>query len=146
LEKARGDAGLNEEERFDLVRRALAAWNASDLEMLDALTTPDSEFVPAVAGAVDGGTVRGIDAFRRFIAGVREVWAEPPRVEAEEFRHIGERVLLEGRLVAQGRGGGVEVNQAFAALVDFEGDKISRIHNFLDPAEALKVATQKEHA
>jgi len=134
------------DERLEVARRALAAWNATDLETLDDLTTPDSEFVPAIVGALDGGPVRGIDAFRRFVAGVRDAWTEPPRVENGEFRPVGEQVLLEGRIVAQGRGSGVEVNQPFAAVISFDGDKISRIHNFLDPAEALDFANQKENA
>ena len=137
---------MTDEERVDLVRRSLTAWNAADLDTLEGLTVADAEFVPAVAGGVDGGSVRGIAAFRTFFADVRQVWEEPPRIEPEEFSVVGERVVFAGRMFARGRGGGVEVNQKIAAVIDFEGNRISRIHNFLDPAEALEAATEKEHA
>ena len=137
---------MTDGEREDLVRRALAAWNAGDLDTLEDLSTPDAEFVPAVAGAVDGGSVRGFDAFRAFFADVGDVWEGPPQLKPEEFRHVSERVLFLGRIVARGRGSGVEVNQEIAALIDFEGEKLTRIHNFLDPAEAIDFATEKERA
>lgn len=137
---------MTDDERVEVVRRALDAWNAGELETLDDLSTPDAEFVPAVAGAVDDGPVRGFAAFRSFFTRVQQVWEEPPRIEPEEFRHVGGRVLLLGRIIARGRGSGVEVNQEIAALIDFEGEKIARVHNFLDPAEAIEFATKKEHA
>ena len=100
---------LSEDERVDLVRRALAAWNAGDLETLEDLSTPDAEFVPAVAGAVDDGPVRGFAAFRSFFTSVGEVWEEPPRIEPDEFRHVGGRVLMLG---ASSPGGGAAASRS----------------------------------
>ena len=50
----------------DVARRGYECWAAGDYDGMLELTTPDFEFVPAIAAAVEGGSIRGHDAFRRF--------------------------------------------------------------------------------
>ena len=66
------------------------------------LSTPDFEFVPAIAAAVDGGSVKGPAEFRRFLTGLNETW-ETFRIEVDELERIleGELRKLPRRILGQ---------------------------------------------
>jgi ketosteroid isomerase-like protein len=66
------------------------------------------------------------------------------RLEIEEFRDLGDDVLLIGRLRARGRESGVEVDSATAWLFTFRGSKVWRARGYLDPREALEAAGLQE--
>ena len=83
MEEARSDAGMNEAP-LDLARRGYACWAAGDYDGMLELATPDFEFVPAIAASVEGGSIKGHDAFRRFFADLDETW-ETFRISADGF-------------------------------------------------------------
>jgi hypothetical protein len=62
----------------------------------------------------------------------------------DEFRQVGDRVLVGGRLEARGRGSGITVDAPFWMLVDFREGKLSRTRAYLDEAEALKAVRATE--
>ena len=66
-------------------------------------------------------------------------WAEL-RLEADEFRDLGEDVLMIGRLHAKGRESGVEIESPIAWLSTLRARRIVRSRGYLDPQEALKAA------
>jgi ketosteroid isomerase-like protein len=99
------------------------------------LTTPDFEFVPAIAASVEGGSIRGHEEFRRFFADLNETW-ETFRISVEDFRESGARVMSIGRLTAKGRGSEVELDQPFFSVLWFQGDRIARMQSFLDETSA----------
>jgi ketosteroid isomerase-like protein len=127
------------EARLELAGAALDAWNRRDIEWLREHGTPDFEFVPAVAATVEGGSVKGPEGLARFLEEMDESWEEF-RIEAMEFELVGELVLGRGRVIAKGRGSGVELDQPLSSVISFEDDRIARMQSFLDPEQALAAA------
>jgi ketosteroid isomerase-like protein len=125
--------------RLELAWAAVDAWNSRDLEWMRENLRPDFEFVPAVAATVEGGSVRGFDEFGRFLEEMDESW-ESFRIEFDEFRPVGGQLVGLGRVVAKGRGSGVELNQPLGTLVSFNEGKVARMQSFLDPEQALAAA------
>ena len=139
LEEARGDAGMNEAP-LDVARRGYARWAAGDFDGMLELATPDFEFVPAIAASVEGGSIKGRDAARRFCADLDETW-ETFRISADDFREAGGRVLGIGRLTAKGRGSELELDQPIYTVLWFQGDRIARMQSFLEES-AARAATR----
>jgi ketosteroid isomerase-like protein len=131
--------------KVQLARQAVDAWNRRDADWVIANSMPDVEFVPAVAGSVEGEgrrTVRGADGFRRFFADLDETW-EQFEVEAQEFRVVGDALVAFCRVHAKGRGSGLELDQPMAMVSWFRGDKFARAQSFLDLDEALEAAKER---
>jgi len=132
----------------ELARQAVDAWNRRDADWVIANCTPDFEFVPAVAGSVEGEerrTVRGADGIRRFFTDLEETW-DRFEVEAQDFREVGDALVVFCRIHARGRGSGLELDQPMAMVSWFRGDKFARAQSFLDQDEALEVAAGREVA
>jgi ketosteroid isomerase-like protein len=125
--------------RIELARAALEAWNSRDLDWMRSNGTADFEFVPAVAATVEGGSVKGQEAMVDFLEEMDESW-ETFRIEPEEVRRVGEVVLTRGRVIAKGRGSGLELDQPIASVIHFSDEKIARMQSYLDPEEALAAA------
>jgi len=120
------------------------AYNRRDVDGLFAeLATPDFEYYPGIVRALDGGGYRGREGVDRFAADTRENWAELQSI-AEEFRDLGDRVLVLSRLKGRGKGSGLPVDQPFATILDFRGDRIWRSRVYLDRAEGLRAAGLSE--
>jgi ketosteroid isomerase-like protein len=131
-------------DKVDLVKRFLEAYNRSGVAGIFAeLLTPDFEWWPAVAGAYEGGCYQGREGVERFAAAISEVWEEL-QVIAEEFRDLGDCVLVLGRQVGRGRGSGAQVDAPLAAIFDFRGDRIWRLRGYVDRAEGLRTAGVSE--
>ena len=103
--------------------------------------TPDFEFVPAIAATVEGGSVQGHDEFRRFFADLEETW-ETFRIEVDELREVGDRIMGIGRLTARGRASELELDQPIYTVLWFRGDRVARMQSFLD-REAADAAASK---
>ena len=123
----------------ELAREAYDAWMRGDFDAMETMVAEDLEFVPAVAAGVEGGSVRGRDEVLRFFENLDETW-ETFRVEPDEFRAVGGRVLMVGHVRAKGRGSGLELDQPMLSVVWFREGKIARMQSFLDEAAALEAA------
>jgi ketosteroid isomerase-like protein len=126
--------------KVQVVSDALDAWNRGDVDAMVEDTSPDFEFVPAIAAGVEGGSVRGPDEFRQFFRDLEETW-ETFRLEPEEFREIGDQVLGVARLKAKGRGSGVELDQPVFAVTWFRDGKRVRTQTFLEESAAIEAAS-----
>ncbi len=131
-------------EKVEIAKRVVDAYNRRDVDALFAdLATPDFEWYPALIRALDGGGIRGREGVERFALDTEENWEEL-LIVAEEFRDLGDRVLLLGRMKGRGKGSGVPVDQPFASILDFSGDRIRRNRVYLDRAEGLQAAGLSE--
>jgi hypothetical protein len=85
-------------DKVDYARRATDAFNRRDFEGAFAeLGTPDFEWYPAITRALDGGDgYRGREGVERYAADMSENW-EALQAVPEEFRDLGDRVLLLDR-------------------------------------------------
>jgi ketosteroid isomerase-like protein len=120
---------------LDVARRGYERWAAGDFDGLLELTTPDFEFVPAIAAAVEGGSVKGHDAVRRFWSDLDETW-ETFRISADDLREANGRVLGIGRLTAKGRSSEPELDQPIYTVLWFQADRIARMQSFLEETAA----------
>ena len=131
-------------DKVDVARQVIDAYNRRDVDGLFAeLATPDFEWYPALIRALDGGGVRGREGVERFTVDTEENWEEL-QIIAEEFRDLGDRVLVLGRMNGRGKSSGVPVDQPFANILDFRGDRIWRSRVYLDRAEGLRAAGLSE--
>jgi ketosteroid isomerase-like protein len=133
-------------ENVEAVQRAVDAWNADDLDAFLAELDADVEWQPAIESGLEGKatTYRGHD-------GARKVWRDD-RGEAwerltnrpQEFRDLGESVLVLGHLDLTARATGLEFSQEVGEVFDFRAGKIVRVRDFLTHAEALQAVGLRE--
>jgi ketosteroid isomerase-like protein len=126
-----------------VVKQALDAFNRRDLDTYDDLYTPDFEWFPAMAGIVEGSGYKGRKGMTTFLAEVRDTWEEFS-VLTDEFRDIGNRVLVLCRIEGRGRGSGVQVDAPGGMVFEFRAGKMSRGCGYLDRGEALRAAGLSE--
>ena len=107
-------------DRVDVAKRVTDAYNRRDVDGLFAeLATPDFEWYPAIVRALDGGGgYRGREGVEQFAADTRENWEEFQSIP-EEFRDLGDRVLVLGRLKGRGKGSGAPVDHAIRGHLRF---------------------------
>src|SRR5271169_4239774 len=123
----------------EIAERGIDAFNRRDVEALAEVTALDSEWFPALPGAVEGDGSRGFQGIETYLGEIRETW-EALQVLADEYRDLGDRVLMLGRTEGRGRGSGIQVDASLAMVFDFRGGKISRVLTYLDHGEALRAA------
>ena len=127
-------------DKVELAKRVVDAYNRRDIDALfAALATPDFEWWPALTRAYEGGCYQGREGVERFYADTRENWEELQTLP-EEFRDLGDLVLVLGRLKGRGKGSGAPVDTPTVTILDFRGDRIWRSRVYLDHAEGLRAA------
>jgi ketosteroid isomerase-like protein len=126
----------------DIAKRIVEAFNRRDIEPLLDLATPDCVMSSQLldAGADD---FQGRAGLERFYAMLSASWEEFHSV-MEDYRDLGESVLMLGRNTARGRGSGVTIGAPTATILDFRSGKVSRIRLYLDHGEALRAAGVSE--
>jgi ketosteroid isomerase-like protein len=137
-------------DKLEIAKRALDAYNglysatmpenaSVDVEPLFAeFATPDFEW-RGFAASYEGGSYQGREGVERAVAETRATWEEI-RALPEEFRDLGDRVLVLGRVQARGTNSGAQVDAPLASVLDFRGDRICRIRSYLDHAEGIRAA------
>jgi ketosteroid isomerase-like protein len=125
------------QENVEIAKEGIDAFNRRDVDAFMEFTTSDFEMFPAMAGAVDGSSVTGREGLETLFAEVRDIWEEQ-HVIADEFRDLGDCVLVLGRIVGRGRASSVPVVTPSAIVSDFRDGKIVRVRTYLDHGEALK--------
>lgn len=131
-------------DKVELVKRAVDAYSRRDVDtFLAELATPDFEWWPALTRAFEGGCYRGREGVERFDADTRDNWEELRSVP-EEFRDLGDRVLVLGRMQGRGKGSGAPVDAPIANIYDIRGGRIWRVRAYLDREEALRAAGLSE--
>jgi len=131
------------QENVEIAKRGYDAFNRRDLDVVDELCIPDYEFFPALVGTVDGDSYRGREGLARYFEMVSDTWEELYLI-GEEFRDLGDRVLVLGRLEGRGRGGHVPVETPQGSIIELRGGKISCVRTYLDHGEALRAAGLEE--
>ena len=126
------------QENVAVVQRLIDAFNDRDPDIFAGFTTPDFEWITSMA-AVEGEVFVGRVGIETYFGRMRDAW-DVFQTLAEEYRDLGDRVLLLGRLDGRGRTSGVPVSAPLDILFDLRGGRISRMHSFLDHDEALRAA------
>lgn len=134
------------QENVETVQRAVAAWNADDLDACLAELDPDVEWHPSIEPGLEGEatTYEGHDGARRAWREYRgEAW-ERLTSRPQEIRDLGESVLLLGHVDITARTTGIEFSQEIGEIIEFRRGKIVRVRDFLTHAEALEAAGLRE--
>ena len=131
---------------MESVQRAIEAWNADDLDAFLAELDPDVEWQPAIEPGLEGksATYRGHDGARKVWGDDRGGGWERLRNRPQEFRDLGESVLVLGHIDMTARTTGIEFSQDVGEVFDFRAGKIARIRDFLNHAEAIEAAGLSE--
>ena len=124
---------------LEIVRAAVTAFNARDLDALGALIGEDAEFTSRLAG-LDGTTYRGPEGIRRYIADIESAFAGWHTAGNELIEAPDGRVLHLSTIVARGRGGGVPIEQPTAILYTVRDGLIRHADVFFDRAQARAAA------
>jgi ketosteroid isomerase-like protein len=98
---------------------------------------PEVEFEPHLA--MVEGSYRGHDGIRQFMADGSEVM-ELRRLEVDEVRDLGDRVLALGTFYIRGRGSGAEDATPFALLGRIQDGRFVHLKDYGDTAQALGAA------
>lgn len=127
-------------DRAEIVRDYIGAWNRGDIEAVLGHMTEDAEWHPVVV--IEREVFRGHDGFRRFLEGWMATW-ESWNLEVEELHEYGDQKLAFTRVRAKGRGSGIELDQPMAHLFTFRGDLLCRGDSFFDRDEAVATARSR---
>jgi ketosteroid isomerase-like protein len=130
------------QENVEIVKRLIDAFNKREVDAFAEITTPDFEWITSMA-AVEGEVFRGREGIETYFGRMRDAWEEF-LVVANDYRDIGDRVLLLGRLEARGLASGVPVSTSLDILYDLRDGEISRMHSYLDHDEAMGAAGLEE--
>ena len=109
-------------------KKLTAALNRFDVDAFADCCTADFEWFPAMPGTVESVSYEGREGVGGYLRDVLDTW-EDLRVLAEEFRDLGDRVLMLGRMAGRGLGSGVPVDAPIGMVFDFRDGKISRIRS-----------------
>jgi ketosteroid isomerase-like protein len=132
------------EDRTEIARRLLDAFNDRDIEAICAVTTPDVRFT-VIAEQVTGELPDGHDGLREWFGVASRTWerleAGPGGVELEER---GDWLLGTGITRATARGTEKGMVWLWTAAIKVEGDLISRFGIYLSREEALRAISENE--
>ncbi len=124
---------------MDTVRRTLEAAAAGDHRAVTAAFAREIEIDDQDIPDADGH-----DSYFAWMERWNESW-EGWMIEDVELVPAGDdKVLALFRMVATGKGSGIELSRNDAMLAEFSGDKIARIGYYNDQAQARKAAGLSE--
>lgn len=128
------------QEDVEICKRAFEALGVRrDLDAGLEFLHPEFVLQSAIIGGAEGNTYRGH-------AGVREWMAESDaafeqlQVIADEYRDLGDLVLMIGRVYGRGRESGAKVESPTAWLSTVRDQKIVWARGYLDVDEAIQAA------
>jgi ketosteroid isomerase-like protein len=129
------------EENVLLARNAVAAFNRRDVPALVEMTTPDFQWV-TWTGTVEPTVYEGAEGLATYFQDA-DVW-EILDLDAQEFRDLGDRVLVVGMFNARGGGSGVEVRAPYYSAFFVSEGKLARVLSFRTEDEALDAVGLRE--
>ena len=131
------------EENVAVVKSFFEAFADRDLNAAARVLNPEIEIRPAIVGGPEGVVYRGVNGNREFWADIDAAWSEF-RIEPEEFRDLGRKVLVLGRAFAHGRESGIALDEAAGWLATVREGQIVRFRSFTNQREALEAAGLSE--
>jgi ketosteroid isomerase-like protein len=124
------------ERNVELHRRAVAAFNARDIEALIACFDSSCDVHSGFA-SIGGGRYHGHDGLRESFRDSEHAWGEI-RIDPEAYFDLGEHTLSFYVLHACGRRSGVEVARPIAQVARWRDGLIVYLKPYRDREEALR--------
>ena len=129
------------QENVEVIRQAIEAWNAGDMERLRALYDPHA-VVWAPPDWPEPGGVLGRDAIIDTWREMRDLWDADSMGPVSDFRSRGDRVLV--RVDWRGAGRGLETNMQMTLSYTVRNGRVLALEFFRDHTEALEAAGLRE--
>lgn len=124
---------------MEIVRRLYDLWGRRDFAGAVAFYVPDIAYERISSDADFAGAWRGVDQMRRAVSEYLSVW-EDYRNEPEDFRDLGDRVLVRERHKGRGKRSGAAVDHPVGALFTLRNGRLVRLVHYWNLAEALEAA------
>jgi ketosteroid isomerase-like protein len=128
------------EENVEVVRGHYEAFERKNFDAAAEGGDPSGEWIPAIAGAIEGKAYLGFDGFRAYFDELLDSFSEV-RLQNREFRDLGDRVLVLYDLRVRGHDSGVTMDQP---IYTFRSGRIIQGVSYLSRAEALEAAGLRE--
>jgi ketosteroid isomerase-like protein len=129
------------QENLALARTVVAAFNRRDVPALAEMVTDDFQWI-TWTGTVQPTTYHGAEGIASYFRD-SDVW-EVLNLEVQEYRDLGDEVLVVGMFHARGGGSGVEIHAPYYSAFFMSGGKLARVLSFRTEAEALAAVEQRE--
>jgi ketosteroid isomerase-like protein len=118
------------------------SYNRRDPDAWVAVWNPDCEWHPFLTARVEGDPgYHGHNGMRAWFEDVDEMFEEM-LVELDQYREVGERLLVLGHMTAQGRGSGAPVSTEVGWVVEPKGERFQRGWAYTDHEEAERAALE----
>jgi ketosteroid isomerase-like protein len=118
------------------------SYNRRDPDAWVAIWNPDCEWHPFLTARVEGDPgYHGHNGMRAWFEDVDEMFDEIV-VELDQYREVGDRLLVLGRMTARGRGSGAEVNTEVGWVIERRGERFQRGWAYTSHEEAERAATE----
>jgi ketosteroid isomerase-like protein len=130
------------EENVEILRRIYTAWEAGDFTLQADAFDPQIVFFRTgdeLSGLGLAGKWRGLAEVGEALREWLRAW-ENLRIEAQEFRDLGERVLVLDRHIATGKRSGVPLDHEMGQVVTVREGRIVRWDAYWNRPEALEAA------
>ena len=126
-----------------LLEKARDAYNRRDPEAWVAVWNPNCEWHPFLSARVDVDLgYHGHNGIRAWFEDVDEMFSEM-HVELDQFREVGDRLLILGRMTATERASGAELSSEVAWVVEPRGEKLQRGWSYRSHAEGERAAEEE---
>ena len=126
------------QENVKIAKDFYDAYNARNSDALDRLLHPEAEITTLSArGGLGGDWSRGTT--RQYFEQLDEAWTGL-RIEIEEYREVGERVVALGVARGAGTSSHVELTSNFAAVLLVRDTQIVLVDSYSNWEDALEAA------
>jgi ketosteroid isomerase-like protein len=130
------------QENVEVAKAFYDAYNARNTEALDRLLHPEAKITTLSSrGGLGGEWSRGTT--KQYFEQLDEAWTGL-RIEIEEYREVGERVVALGFARGAGTSSHVEVASAFAAVLLVRDSQIVLVDSYGNWEEALEAVGLRE--
>jgi ketosteroid isomerase-like protein len=124
-----------------LSRKVVSAFNRRDVPALVEMTTDDFEWV-TWTGTVEPSVYHGADGLAGYFRD-SDVW-EILTLDVQEFRDLGDKLIVVGMFHARGGGSGVEVHEPYYSAFFVKEGKLERVLSFRTERQALEAVGLSE--
>jgi ketosteroid isomerase-like protein len=125
-----------------LLEQLRDSYNRRDPEAWVAVWNSDCEWHPFLTARVEGDLgYHGHNGMRAWFEDVDEMFEETV-VELEQYRQVGDRLLVLGRMTAKSRGSGEEVSTEVGWVVEPRGERFQRGWAYTSHEEAERAARE----
>jgi ketosteroid isomerase-like protein len=129
------------EENVGLFREYIERFNGGDVEGALRYAHPEIRFEHRLAEL--RADVTGIDAVRDWFVDATQTF-DRWRIDCDDIRDLGDRVLALGTVRAVGKASGVEVEMPYTVVAAFRNGLVTRFTDYGDREAALEAAGLSE--